>query len=161
MRKDMRIIVYKWRGNWCAGDKNDFSKPLIDESLYGALYITLHNRLDSCKAVHYKRTHKKSNLTVFDMFMLYPKDGICPVLGIPLQLTLYSKRRDETPSVDKLIPARGYIYGNVRIISWLANKVRGDKTTAAFFRDKAKKQYDIYQNLSVYLESEIRPTYEI
>lgn len=42
---------------------------------------------------------------------------ICPVYGIPLD----SRDRDHTPSMDRVDNAKGYIKGNVRIISVKAN----------------------------------------
>lgn len=51
---------------------------------------------------------------------------VCPVLGIPLSLT--STHRDNWPSVDRIIPELGYIKGNVRIISYRANRIKNDAT---------------------------------
>jgi hypothetical protein len=160
--RDKRIVCYKYRGQWCEGDGNDFSKPIIDESMLGEKYITLHNILSSCKSRQVRLTHQRhtSNLTILDMFMLWPKDNKCPVLGIPLKLTSHV-REHNTPSIDRIIPSRGYQYGNVRIISWLANMVKGDKTKASFFMEKAKDQFEIYSGLAKYLDREIRPDFEI
>lgn len=64
-------------------------------------------------------------------FDLEPEDivfpEICPVLGIPL---LFSKggRNNNTPSLDRVIPSLGYVKGNVRIISWRANRLKCDAT---------------------------------
>lgn len=49
----------------------------------------------------------------------------CPVLGIKLSTT--SKRMsDESPSLDRHIPALGYVKGNVSVISMRANRIKCD-----------------------------------
>lgn len=57
---------------------------------------------------------------------------LCPILGIPLIAEL-GGRKDTTPSVDKLIPEKGYVKGNVKIISWLANCIKRDCTDPEVF----------------------------
>lgn len=62
------------------------------------------------------------SLTIEDI--VFP--DICPVLGIPL---FFSERRtDNTPSLDKKVPEQGYVQGNIRIISWRANRLKNDAT---------------------------------
>jgi hypothetical protein len=48
----------------------------------------------------------------------------CPVLGIPLDRS----PRDNTPSLDRIIPARGYVPSNVIVVSLRANQIKGDAT---------------------------------
>lgn len=38
------------------------------------------------------------------------------------------KYRDNSPSLDKLIPDLGYVKGNVAVISWRANRFKSDGT---------------------------------
>lgn len=57
---------------------------------------------------------------------------ICPVLGIPLIVSLHG-RTDNTPSIDKVIPSKGYVKGNVQVISWLANQTKRDCTDPEVF----------------------------
>jgi len=55
-----------------------------------------------------------------------PVPKICEVLGIPL---FYSgSKTDNNPEVDRLIPAKGYVRGNVRVISARANRLKQDAT---------------------------------
>ena len=52
---------------------------------------------------------------------------VCPVLGKPLQLPTGDKRPgDWSPSLDRVIPELGYVPGNVRVISYRANRIRND-----------------------------------
>lgn len=67
-------------------------------------------------------------------FTITPNDlpipEFCPVFGIRLVL---SSRRDknrcaryDAPSVDRKDPTLGYVPGNVRVISWRANDLKGN-----------------------------------
>lgn len=53
--------------------------------------------------------------------------NICPVLGIPLKVGT-RKEHDNAPSLDKKIPKLGYVKGNVRVISYRANRIKNDAT---------------------------------
>jgi hypothetical protein len=48
----------------------------------------------------------------------------CPVLG----LKLASNSGDASPSVDRMDSTKGYVKGNVRVISWRANNLKSDAT---------------------------------
>lgn len=52
----------------------------------------------------------------------------CPVLGIKLNYEWASGKRDDNPSLDQLIPGRGYALENVRVISWRANRIKSNGT---------------------------------
>lgn len=51
----------------------------------------------------------------------------CPVFGIPL-IPSRKYRTDNSPSWDRIDNSKGYVKGNVRIISFLANCRKGDLT---------------------------------
>ena len=51
----------------------------------------------------------------------------CPVLGIEIQRA-DDLRTYNSPSIDKLVPELGYVKGNVQVISWRANKLKGEGT---------------------------------
>ena len=53
--------------------------------------------------------------------------NVCPVLGIPI-FRGASKPGPNSPSVDRIIPALGYVKGNVRVISYLANTMKQNAT---------------------------------
>lgn len=52
--------------------------------------------------------------------------AICPVLGIPI--VLGERRSESSPSLDRTVPERGYVPGNVRVISDKANRLKADLT---------------------------------
>lgn len=47
----------------------------------------------------------------------------CPVLGMKLVKRL-GHFADESPSIDRIVPSLGYTKGNVRIISYRANRIK-------------------------------------
>lgn len=51
----------------------------------------------------------------------------CPVLGIPLirGVNIFT---DNSPTVDKIYPAKGYVMGNIHVISYLANRIKTNAT---------------------------------
>lgn len=68
---------------------------------------------------------KKQNLpftiTLDDVFI----PTHCPILGIPLEVSLGSPK-DNAPSLDKVIPELGYIPGNISVISYRANTLKNN-----------------------------------
>lgn len=56
---------------------------------------------------------------------------VCPVLGIPLFRGYAEGKRTpgpNSPSLDRVNPILGYVKGNVRVISWKANRIKTDAT---------------------------------
>lgn len=51
----------------------------------------------------------------------------CPVLGIPLEKGT-GVATDASPSLDRLRPSKGYVPGNVAVISYKANRIKSDAT---------------------------------
>ena len=58
--------------------------------------------------------------------------SVCKYLGIKLDYRLASERGRlrswNAPSIDRIDPARGYVPGNVQVISDLANRMKSDAT---------------------------------
>lgn len=48
---------------------------------------------------------------------------VCPVLGIPIRARS-GAFSDNSPSIDRTIPALGYVKGNVSIMSYRANRIK-------------------------------------
>lgn len=62
-----------------------------------------------------------------DRALLMPK--FCPVLGIELRYGPHTGGIGaDSPSLDRLIPSRGYVHENVRVISHRANTIKSDAT---------------------------------
>lgn len=58
----------------------------------------------------------------------------CPVFGVPFHLRggVKGRRSPWAPSLDRLRPTKGYVAGNVRVISWRANGLKSNGTVQEF-----------------------------
>lgn len=83
--------------------------------------------------VRAKERAKKRNI-LFDidkeyLKSIYPKNNRCPILDIDFQLGFLNeikKNRDYAPSLDRIIPSKGYVKGNLVIVSFIANRVKNN-----------------------------------
>jgi len=82
-------------------------------------------------------------ITVADLF--WPV--VCPVTNLVLDYELNAsvgsgrgahRPRSNAPSLDRIIPSKGYVVGNVRVISWKANLLKNDCTDPAVFERMAR-----------------------
>lgn len=85
------------------------------------------------------RTRAKSkgipfNIEVQDLVL----PAFCPVLGIPLKVGAGTVS-DNSPTIDRMDPARGYIRNNVAVISMRANRIKSNATLK-----ELKQVYDWY-----------------
>jgi hypothetical protein len=80
------------------------------------------------------------NISIEDLVIV----DICPILNIELNWS-GGPRKDNTPSLDKINPKLGYIKGNCRIISNLAN----------IMKNKASEEYllTFSNNINNYLKN--------
>lgn len=58
---------------------------------------------------------------------LFPADGLCPALGIQMSWGS-AEGRSTSPSLDRIVPSKGYVRGNVQWISHKANSIKSDAT---------------------------------
>lgn len=70
---------------------------------------------------------------------------VCPVLGVPFEFGSYGPHR---PSVDRVDNSRGYIRGNVRVISARANQIKNDATVNELKRVIAYMEAENEQTIS-------------
>lgn len=67
------------------------------------------------------------NLTLADLVEIYPKNNICPALGIVMQ-PQQNKTGDASPTLDRIDSRLGYIKNNVAFISNRANTIKSNAT---------------------------------
>jgi hypothetical protein len=75
------------------------------------------------------RNRAKTDGIVFDLGVadiVIPES--CPILGIPLMRRAGNCAGPNSPSLDRIIPSRGYVRGNVQVISHRANSMKRDDT---------------------------------
>ena len=67
------------------------------------------------------------NITTKYIKSIFPKDSRCPVLGVKFDMSLKKGgTQKHSPTLDKIIPEKGYVEGNLIIVSWIVNRVKGD-----------------------------------
>lgn len=76
--------------------------------------------------------HAKRRATEYKVPFSLTKDDIiipdtCPVFGIPFRMG-DGNNGSYSPSLDRTIPEKGYVKGNVHIISLLANQIKSSAT---------------------------------
>jgi hypothetical protein len=85
------------------------------------------------------------NLTSQYLKKIFPKDNKCPITGLNFQFGYTNKEkvnRNNSPSLDRIIPSKGYIIGNVMIISDLINRMKQDSTY-----EDIEKLYNFYKKI--------------
>lgn len=84
------------------------------------------------EAQHYKLYVRKNNSKGLEFDLNWGDlewPALCPVLGIPIDYYSESGKRNENScSFDRLDNTQGYVKGNVRVISWRANRIKNDGT---------------------------------
>lgn len=63
-----------------------------------------------------------------------PSPLVCPALGIKIDWDSRNSSGPASPSLDRLRPERGYVPGNVRVISHRANSIKNDATPTELAR---------------------------
>lgn len=75
------------------------------------------------------KKNKPFTITAKDIQDIWPTDNFCPVLRIPLIRNIGSRKAsDNSPSLDCIVPATGYIPTNIAVISTKANALKRDET---------------------------------
>ncbi|WP_068438558.1 hypothetical protein [Magnetospirillum sp. XM-1] len=75
------------------------------------------------------------SLTVEDVARIWPADGRCPVLGMRFRRSLGSQGHGhDSATLDRLDPSKGYVPGNLLIVSARANCLRSDASAAELLR---------------------------
>ena len=79
-----------------------------------------------------KRRAKKNSvrfkITKDYLEKIFPSDNLCPVFGVEFERGGQGRERDNSPSLDRIIPELGYVEGNVVWISNRANTLKRDAT---------------------------------
>lgn len=63
----------------------------------------------------------------------------CPVLGLKLE-QCEGRQQDNSPSLDRIDSSKGYIKGNIKVISLRANRIKNDATP-----EELRKVADYYE----------------
>lgn len=74
-----------------------------------------------------KRKNVPMEITSEDIKKALPIDMLCPIFGVKMEIGI-SKRNKNSPSVDRIIPKKGYVPGNIIVVSMKANMIKSDAT---------------------------------
>lgn len=109
---------------------------------------TLHRTRYRAKKAGIPHTLNHSNLP--------DPPSTCPALGIPLEWGLGANGRNDSPSLDRIVPELGYVPGNVVWISMQANRVKQDATVDELYR-LADWLYEQYRARGIPCITRLRP----
>lgn len=84
-------------------------------------------RQDETTLSSIKRRAKRKGLD-FDLDVEDVKGNVCPVFGVELIRVSTPGAADFSPSVDRIDNSKGYVKGNVQVLSNLANKMKANAT---------------------------------
>jgi len=100
----------------------------------------LKNRQRPWVAMAWRARHRAKqkkldcDITAEYLQSIWPSNNLCPVLHIPLQNTTKGKTSEGSPSLDRIIPEKGYVKGNVIIVSHKANRIKSDASPKEIWR---------------------------
>jgi len=81
------------------------------------------------------------NLTSEYIKSIWPKDNKCPITKKEFLFGI--KNRPRLATLDKILPNKGYVIGNVVVVSHMVNAFKSDITDIEVFKDI----YDFYKSL--------------
>jgi predicted nucleic acid-binding Zn-ribbon protein len=116
----------------CTQCNQFFKKPPKDSNSWCPTCNTMRvkNRAEDKKMLSRARNRAAKRGCLFEITLEdinIPK--ICPILGIELKHDKGTPGGNKnSPSLDKIIPEKGYVKGNVRVISQLANAMKANAT---------------------------------
>lgn len=84
-------------------------------------------RLKLWRSARERAHHRGTPFTIEVKDIVIP--AVCPVLGIAL-VKGEGGIADSSPTLDEIRPGEGYTPGNIWVISWRANKIKGDASYA-------------------------------
>ena len=86
-----------------------------------------------------KRDKIPFDITIDYIESIWPKNNRCPVSGRTFKSGIDNKW--DLPTLDKVVRKKGYVKGNIAVISFRANQIKSDVTDFNIF----KRFYDFYK----------------
>jgi hypothetical protein len=139
------IVIVSWRANNIKANAtiDEMSQILINWDKIITKTDQIYDNKNRINKMFYHATEraklKKIPFNIEKVDIVIPK--ICPVLNISLSIN-NRDRETNSPSLDKINNNNGYVKGNVRVISWKANSLKGDATY-----DEYCKVFNFYKEL--------------
>lgn len=107
----------------------EFKKEYYENNKEHYLNLDKQNRRNNpikflLKSAKKRAKEKNLEFNITENDIIIP--NICPILQIPITIGNSIDERDNSPSLDRIIPELGYVKGNVNIISFKANSLKRD-----------------------------------
>ena len=81
-----------------------------------------------CMRVKHKATSKQIPFNLTEEYLKSIWTDTCPILGVKLDLFATNQYADNAAQVDRIVPDKGYVKGNVGWVSARANRLKDDAT---------------------------------
>lgn len=65
-------------------------------------------------------------ITVEDIDAVWPEDNRCPILGLEFERNTVKGPLPSSPTLDRIYPDRGYVPGNIAVVSHRANTLKSN-----------------------------------
>lgn len=116
----------------------------------------IHRRMHDSAKRRAKKANIPFNITIEDITEVFPKDWICPALGIKMEVAVY-KNNETSPTLDRIVPDYGYVKGNIMVISYRANGIKSNALPSEIksVYDFVVKRY--WQSIEYFAEHRIDP----
>ena len=121
--RGMYFVGYRNYGDEEGYPVMKFNSP--DGYLRAKVNHAIRNFIRRCKEKNIP--YNKDCLNADYLISIMPKDMVCPVLGVEMRFGISDGNSEyQSPSLDKIIPSKGYVRGNVVWISYKANRIKQD-----------------------------------
>jgi hypothetical protein len=122
--------ISQYSKHWYKKNSTKVKQRVIDRKLnHPENYIFIRAKASA------KKRSLKFSITLQDIVI--PK--YCPILGIKLQMGKGKENRGSAPSLDRINNSKGYVPGNVEVISFRANRIKNDAS-----KEEIQKLYKHY-----------------
>lgn len=109
-------------------DYLEYKKEYYQENREHYLQLSKEDRQNNPEKYLWKAAKKRAkekelpfDITIEDIII----PDVCPIFGFPLMAGNILER-DNSPSLDRIIPELGYVKGNIKVISFKANTLKRD-----------------------------------
>ena len=58
---------------------------------------------------------------------IFPNDYKCPISREKMSWGVYDSSKEDSPSIDRIVPEKGYVKGNVRWVSDICNTLKSNR----------------------------------
>ena len=100
-------------------NKEEYRKRYESNIMYSKLHAALSRA---------KKHNLPFDITEQDIKDIWPIDNKCPALNIQFIIGGQDTKNYDSPALDRIIPSKGYVKGNIQIVSALANGIMSSAT---------------------------------